>query len=942
MLTRSLFLAICLIFTLKIQAQVTCDPVFPSTDSNVTISYNTTQGNAALAGIVPVYAHMGVITNLSTSPSDWKYVQTMWGVADPDGVMSFAGNNTWTKSFNIRQFFGVPANETVLQLAFVFRNTDGSIVGRAADGGDIFYAVYPNDGQLRTKFITPTASSLIVSGGSTLAVKAAASAAGTLQLFDNGTLVTTVSNQTTLEQNLTASSGFHQIEFVATTATDTDTSRFSYLSPANIAPQDPPAGTELGINYINNTTVRLALYAPGKQNVFLIGDMNNWTPEAAFQLKKSLDGNTWWIELSGLTAGADYRFQYLVDGALKIADPLSTLVLDPWNDGFISPLTFPDMVPYPTGKTTGIVSLMQPGQSAFNWQSTSYGRPTKSNLVIYELLLRDFIARHDYPTLLDTLDYLDRLGVTAIQLMPVNEFDGNISWGYNPAYHKALDKYYGSPENFKQFIDACHERGIAVILDVVFNHATGASPLAQLYWDGTNNRPAANNPWLNPIPRHPFNVYNDFNHESVPTKTYTKNCLKYWIEEYKIDGFRFDLSKGMTQTNSGSNVGAWSQYDASRIAILKDYADFIWDIDPENYVILEHFADNSEEKELAEYGMMLWGKMWGEYKEVALGYNTGVSTSLAGINYKQRNWTVPHLIGYMESHDEDRIAFECKTYGNPVPSHNVRSVPVAMRRIEMLNNLMYTIPGPKMLWQFGEMGYDFPINYCENGSINPDCRTAPKPIRWDYLNDAHRNRLRNVTSALLQLRRENEVFQTTDFQAVIGGGAIRSVVLNGTEMDVVVVANTNFLSATGSANFPTTGTWYEYYTGNTLQVTATNTSFTLEPAEYRLYTSTFVPLPDGVTISGINAPELTNVAMSIVPNPAGDYAALRLQLDEALDLDVEIFDPFGRLVHRSAALSWPAGAAEWAIPCASWVPGIYMVRCTDPAGRQLTQRMVKQ
>jgi glycosidase len=940
-LFRTLFVALVGLWALPTgQAQVTCAPVFPNTDSDVTIFFRANEGNAALAGVAPVYAHMGVITNLSQGPSDWRYVQTTWGVADADGLMAYVSPNLWSKTFNIRQFFGVPANETVEQLAFVFRNTDGSVVGRAADGGDIFYEVYPDDGLLRTRFVTPSLASFVAEAGDNLAVSGAASESAALQIWDNGTSVATATGLS-ITTNLTATSGYHVVELVATTATDSDTSRFAYLAPNDLTPADPPTGTPLGITVVDANTVRLLLYAPGKQNVFVIGDHSDWQPDLAYQMRRSLDGNTWWIELAGLTPG-QHRFQYLVDGTLKVADPLSTLVLDPWNDAFIPAFTFPNLLPYPTGQTTGIVSIFETNPVPFDWQSNSYVRPAKPELVIYELLVRDFLMRHDYPTLLDTLDYLDRLGVTAIELMPVSEFDGNINWGYGPSFHKALDKYYGRAEDLKKVIDACHERGIAVILDVVFNQATGLSPLAQLYWDSANNRPAANNPWLNPTATHPFNVFNDFNHESAATKAYTKNCVEYWLREFRFDGFRFDLSKGFTQVNSGSNVGQWGQYDASRVAIWKDYADFIWDVDPTAYVILEHFADNSEEKELAEYGMMFWGNMWGAYKEVALGYTNGINTSLAGVNYKQRNWTVPHLIGYMESHDEDRIAYECKTFGNSASGHNVKSLPVAMRRIEMLEHLFYTVPGPKMLWQFGEMGYDFPINWCPNGTINPDCRTAPKPIRWDYLTDPYRNRLRNVTSALLQLRRDHDVFQTTDYQANIAGGPTRSVILNGSDMDVVSVANVGVITANATVTFPATGTWYEYYSGTTLEVTTSQTTIELAAADYRLYTSIFVPLPDGVVISSASEAVRGSLREVVVaPNPVSESLGVWLFLEKNARLRVEIRDQTGRLLQAPANYDLPEGEHQLSISSAQWSAGVYFVHLRDVEGGSVVRRVVK-
>ena len=91
------------------------------------------------------------------------------------------------------------------------------------------------------------------------------------------------------------------------------------------------------------------------------------------------------------------------------------------------------------------------------------------------------------------------------------------------------------------------------------------------------------------------------NHESLYTKRYVNTVNHYWLNEYRIDGLRFDLSKGFTQRNNPENVGAWSLYDASRIAILKRMADRIWEHTPDAYIILEHLSDNSEEKELAEY-----------------------------------------------------------------------------------------------------------------------------------------------------------------------------------------------------------------------------------------------------------------------------------------------------------------------------------------------------
>jgi hypothetical protein len=919
-------------------AQVTCAPAFPTELDNVTITYNSAEGNAALATISPVYAHMGVITDKSTSPTDWKYVKTMWAVNDANASMTNAGMGLWTKTFNIKTFYNVPAGEKILKLSFVFRNADGSTVGRASDGSDIFYDVYPVGGPLQTRFLKPAEKSLLLNSGANIPVAAVASKSASMRLLDNGAQIATASG-TALNGAVTAgAAGLHLVQFTAEAGAEKDTSEFSYFVAPPVQVSDPPAGSVLGITVLSPTSIRLMLYAPSKQVVHVIGDFNNWQISVTHQMKRNINSNTWWLDISGLPSDQPIRFQYLVNGTLRIADPLSTLVLDPGSDPFVPAVTFPNLPAYPTGKTSGTVSLLYTNPAPFNWTATNYQRPKKTDLVIYELLARDFVARHDYQTILDSLDYLEKLGITAIELMPVNEFDGNISWGYNPAYHKALDKYYGTPEAFKRLVDECHKRNIAVILDAVFNQASGSSPLAQLYWDG--GKPTLNNPWLNRDATHDFNVFHDFNHESAATKAYVKNCVEYWLREYRVDGFRFDLSKGFTQKNTVGNVSAWGQYDASRVAIWKDYSSFVWSVDPTAYVILEHFADNVEEKELSDNGMMLWGNMHFPFKDVG---NGSTSPDLRGLSYKQRGWANPHLIGYMESHDEERIAYECLTYGNSAnASYNIKTLPVYARRIEMLANVMYTVPGPKMLWQFGELGYDFSINRCEDGSINNNCRLSPKPIRWDYLQSPHRSRLYKVLSALLHLRKTYDVFETTDFQANIGPGNGRTVRLNGPGLNAHLVANAATTAQNITTNFPYPSKWYEYYTGDSLQVNNPVGQIFLQPGEYRLYLNQRVPLPNGITLSAREEASGFLRDLAVYPNPAaGDLVWADFSLLEKTELRVHITDLTGRTVETLLPGEIPAGDQHMELELPTLKAGIYFLTVQDAQGGQLTKRLVK-
>ena len=742
------------------------EPPFPTDNEPVTVFFDATQGTGGLAGCnCDVYVHTGLITSNSNGPSDWKYVFTNWGQANADWKMiPVVGQSdvySWDISPNIRERYNVTdPTETIEKLAFVFRNADGSLEGKGDGGTDIFYDVQQDNGAFTAGFVAPSGASLLVGLNEVISVSAASSQAANLSLYQDGNLLTSVDNSTTLDFEIQATVlGNHVVEFRADNGTEVVTATFSYVAVGSTPIAPLPTGAEPGINYTSDSEITFVLVAPGKQNIFLIGDFNDWNFDADYQLSKTPDGIFWWVTVGGLTPGETYAFQYLVDGDIRTGDPYSELILDPNNDSWVAPSVFPNMHPYPTGQTTGIVSLCQPGAPAYNWQVGNFQRPDQTNLVVYEMLMRDFLTMH-YDGLTAMLDYFEELGITAVELMPVNEFDGNNSWGYNPTYHYALDKYYGSPDAFRAFVDECHARGIAVIVDVVFNHAHERNPLAMLYWNDAAFHPAANNPWLNEEPTHDFNVFFDFNHESIYTREYVKKTLRHWLEDYRVDGFRFDLSKGLTQNTNGS-FDAWA-YDATRIETIKTYADEVWNTSPDAYVILEHFAENSEEEELADYGCMLWTGFGphDEYLEAAMGY----ASNLNSISYKNRGWDKPHLLGYMESHDEERMMYKNLQWGNGNGSYQVKDLSTALDRVELANTFFYTVPGPKMLWQFGELGYDYSINTCEDGvTIDPNCRLSPKPVPWDYTNEQDRIDVYNNVRALMHLRNNYEAFQTTDF-----------------------------------------------------------------------------------------------------------------------------------------------------------------------------------
>ena len=583
-----------------------------------------------------------------------------------------------------------------------------------------------------------------------------------------------------------------------------------------------------GITRISDDSLAFVLFAPGKTQVHLIGDFNNWTVSDEYKMVK--DDNHFRIKIGRLDKNKEYVCQYLIDNRIRIADPYSNKVSDPNHDVFIPSEIYPNLIAYPTGKTTEIAMVVSTAQEHYNWQVDHFKPADIPNLVIYEILIRDFTEKRSVKGLQEKLPYLKSLGVNAIELMPFNEFEGNDSWGYNPSFYFATDKIYGTSRDYKELIDACHQNGMAVFMDMVLNHSYGQSPLVRMY-QNSNGTPSSSNPWYNTAsPNQAYSWGYDFNHDSRYTQQFVDSVCAFWMQEYKIDGFRFDFTKGFTNTPGDG----WN-YDQARIDILQRMAEQIRKRKKDAIVILEHLTDNREEKVLAEYGMLLWGNLNYRMNEATMGWtqkNTDGSwnSDVSWGSYKERGWALPNLVAYMESHDEERLMYKNIQYGKTAGGYNVKELSTGLQRTAGAAVLFFTLPGPKMIWQFGELGYDYFL-----GSSAEEGRLDKKPIRWDYYDVPERKALQEVFATMIRLKKDNPaLFNTQTFTSDLKE-PFKYISLSSSNKRVVAMTNFDVVDATKNVYFGETGTWKDHFTNQEITVASPSINITLKPGEYKLF-----------------------------------------------------------------------------------------------------------
>jgi hypothetical protein len=308
------------------------------------------------------------------------------------------------------------------------------------------------------------------------------------------------------------------------------------------------------------------------------------------------------------------------------------------------------------------------------------------------------------------------------------------------------------------------------------------------------------------------------------------------------------------------------------------------------------FADNSEETVEANYGMMLWGNMNYNYNQATMGFSTGWDLSY-GI-YTNRGWTQPNLITYQESHDEERLMYKNEQYGNISGTYSVKDTATALKRNAMAAAFWAMTPGPKMLWEFGELGYDYSINTCVNGTVDAtgNCRLDMKPVKWNYYNNANRLALYNVYANLLKLRNTSNYIGTFTSGTINYNlsNAFKTLTITSDSLNIVVIGNFDVTAQTGTVTFPSSGTWYNYLSTGTHAATGIAESITLQPGEYYVYTNKNVTNSVVTAVNNNPVNSSNDLSVHVYPNPIQSSATIQYTLPESGNVNISVLDLNGR------------------------------------------------
>ena len=551
-----------------------------------------------------------------------------------------------------------------------------------------------------------------------------------------------------------------------------------------------PGGIDLGPTWLNNSMF-LAVYAPSQPVMrVIVNTLENSSeePEALTMYKDPNIQDTWWIELD--LPNGEYEYEYLLINGNRIADPFSRRLTN--------------------GKTR--IEIGPGGISTaddFLWSSNDYIRPSLDTLIIYELHVDDFSAQGNgqgtFSDVIDRLDHLKMAGVNAIELLPITEFPGTHSWGYDPQLMSAVEENYGTPEEFMRLVDEAHSRGIAVIIDLVWNHIKSTSPIWEIQPDYDLNPYIKLHTDLNPNEAEGSWGMLDWDHFNTRTIDYINRVHKIWVDEYRVDGFRFDamymIGWDMQQQEYG--IPAWS-------TSLRNH-------DPTVYQIAEHLPSNPwliENTDLSSgWHDSFHDRLLNDVHGQSLS-TMSIMRQIIGL-HEYSDWGDPYnsltqAVKYMVSHDEQSILQEMVTF-------NSYSIEEARSRDKFYATILFTSLGIPMLFQGQEFGLQTGWDDDNNNGNYDDEKLQYRPVDWSILDTETGQSHLEHYSKLAKLRKSNPAFYRGTFYDLYRYTSQKVIVYgykdespNNNNDQVVVVANFSSLERTiENVPFLSSGTWHD-------------------------------------------------------------------------------------------------------------------------------------
>jgi 1,4-alpha-glucan branching enzyme len=524
-------------------------------------------------------------------------------------------------------------------------------------------------------------------------------------------------------------------------------------------------------------SIEFNLFAPYNKAAALVGSFSDWQD---IPMKKGKDG---YFRVTVDLEDGSYQYKFRVqskswfletDAWVAIADPYATNI-----DGM-------------SAEENSIVSIKD-GQrivDTYVWQHDDHPLPSDSELVIYELHVADFsggepdrYVRGQYKHVIEKLDYLCELGINAIELMPVKEYPGSYSWGYNPRYFFATESSYGTTAELKQLVDECHGRGIRVLMDGIYNHSEASCPLTQIDHDY----------WYHHEPRDPDNNWGpEFNYEhydehldTYPARRFIGDTIRFWVGEYHLDGIRYDAARQI----ANYDFMHWITQEATETAGPKPF-----------YNIAEHIPETPD---ITNVDGPMDGCWHDSFYHCILEHVTGDTFDLErlkdALDAKRQGFMgATNVVNYLTNHDHNHLMAE-------LGDRDILDE-AAFRRVKLGVALLMTAMGVPMIWmgeEFGEYKY----------------KTIDQAkIEWALLgNDLNRN-LFEYYKGLINLRKTNHALHTENIEFFHENPEAKVLAYtrwNDEGSRVVVVANFSdqFLGGYQVSGFPENGTWHEW-TGN--------------------------------------------------------------------------------------------------------------------------------